>query len=73
MSEAAPGAQGMAPASFTSWRLSMGFSPQAASDALGVHMRTIQRYEAGSLPIPLAVHLACRYLTLRNTLLPLLA
>ena len=63
----------MTPSDLTSWRLALGLTVKAAGEALGLSLSTVQRYEAGSLPIPLAVHLACRYLTLRNTLLPLLA
>lgn len=52
----------MTPASFTAWRATLGLSQAEAANSLGVVKSTIQRYEAGSLPIPLAVQLATRYL-----------
>ena len=54
----------MTPAAFTSWRLSLSLSVDAAAEALGISRSTIQRYEAGTLPIPVSVALATRYLSI---------
>ena len=44
------------------WRARLGLSQKAAAKALGVHWRSIQEYEAGNLPVPKLVELACKYL-----------
>lgn len=44
------------------WRQRLGLSQEAAGEALGLHRRTIQEYEAGNLPVPKVVELACKQL-----------
>ena len=44
------------------WRIRLGLSQEAAAEALGLHRRTIQEYEAGNLPVPKVVGLACKQL-----------
>ena len=52
----------------TAWRLSLALGPKAAATALGLSLSTIQRYEAGTLSIPLCAALACRWLETERTL-----
>lgn len=58
---------------FATWRSRLNMTQQAAAEALGLHLRTVQRYDKGDDPAPRAVLLACAYLELRRrlTLLPL--
>ena len=53
---------------FVAWRQSLSLAQQGAAGALGLNLRTIQRYEAGTLPIPLCAALACRWLETERTL-----
>ena len=60
----------MTPSSFKSWRESLGFSQQAAADALGLSKGSIELYERGSrredgrpVVIPTTVQLACERVT----------
>ena len=57
----------LTPSEFRTWREGRGGHERAA-DELGLSASTIQRYEAGTLPVPLSVSLACRYLQLVATL-----
>lgn len=50
---------------FTAWRAALGLSQQAAADSLGIHLTTVQRYER-SIPIPVAISLACQALKIRD-------
>ena len=56
----------MTPAAFRRWRLSQRdpetgkhMRQQPAAEALGVSKSTVQKYEKGTLKIPLTVRLAC--------------
>lgn len=59
---------------FRRWRRGMGFTQEAAADALDLGKSTIELYERGSrrdgdrrpVKIPLVVSLACKMLTLRR-------
>jgi hypothetical protein len=53
---------------FLAWRQSLSLAQQGAAGALGLNLRTVQRYEAGTLPIPLCAALACRWLETERTL-----
>ncbi len=54
----------MTGADLRAWRESMGYSQQRASEALGLALRTVQRYEADDLPLSRHMALACGYLAL---------
>ena len=58
---------------FVSWRQSLSLAQLGAAGALGLNLRTVQRYEAGTLPIPLSVALAAKWLTAEKQLRALLA
>lgn len=47
------------------WRELLGYTQQDAADEFGVTRATIQNWEYGITPVPVAVHLASRHLTLR--------
>ncbi len=47
---------------FRAWRDNLGLTQEGAAEALDLHVNTIQAYEAGELPIPKVVELACRAL-----------
>jgi len=49
----------MVPADFARWRKLMGFNRTQAAEALGVSRNMPAKYEAGTVPIPLTVALAC--------------
>lgn len=53
---------------FASWREAQGLAQQAAAVALGLNLRTVQRYEAGTQDIPTPVALACRWLDTQRRL-----
>ena len=57
----------LTPSEFRAWREGRGGHSDVA-DELGLSASTIQRYEAGTLPVPLSVSLACRYLALVSLL-----
>jgi DNA-binding XRE family transcriptional regulator len=60
-----------APIEFAAWRERMGMTQQDAARALGLHLRTAQRYDAGEAT-PHPITLACAYLELVRTLKGLL-
>lgn len=49
----------MTPTDFARWRALMGLNRRQASEALGVSRNMPAKYEAGTVPIPLTVALAC--------------
>lgn len=53
----------MTPTDFRAWRKSLHLSQAAAAIALGLGKRTVEKYEAGELPVPKPVRLACAALT----------
>lgn len=53
---------GMDKQSLRDWRSRMDLTQRQAATTLDLHWRTIQEYEAGKLPIPRVVGLACRAL-----------
>jgi transcriptional regulator with XRE-family HTH domain len=58
---------------FSEWRAAMNLTAQQAAEALGLHMRTVQRYDtADDERIPKHVKLACAYLRLMRDLQALL-
>jgi|GEM_PF-3170251 len=50
------------PADLTKWRESMALSQREAAKALGVARQSYSNYEAGKVPIPKLVALACQAL-----------
>lgn len=52
---------------FTEWRTRLDLTQQGAAEALGLHLRTAQRYDKGTA-IPRAITLACAYLELKHRL-----
>jgi len=52
----------MSPESFKQWRKDMSYTQKQASEALGVCLSTIEKWEAGSHPIPAVALLATRAL-----------
>ena len=59
--------------SLPAWRNAMGLTQQQAAEVLGLHLRTVQRYEHGGEIVPSVVLLACQGLLLRRRLGELLA
>lgn len=57
---------------FAAWRSTLALTQHGAANALGLNLRTIQRYEAGTLNIPQAVILASRWLTTERQLFAIL-
>lgn len=58
----------MTSAELFAWRTRLGLSQQKAAAVLHYDIRTIQRYEKGTLDVPFLVEQLCRYLELRHTL-----
>ena len=52
----------MTPAEYTAARLAVGLTQQHLADALGVHIRSVQRREAGDFPITREAEMAIRTL-----------
>lgn len=57
----------MTPAAFRAWRRRMGWSQQAAANALGISRRTVINYEQGKPEPSRVVGLACAALALGIT------
>jgi transcriptional regulator with XRE-family HTH domain len=55
------------------WRSSLGLTQQQAAEVLGLHLRTLQRYERPGADLPRSLVLACDGLALRATLKNLLS
>lgn len=53
---------GMKPEELKAWRTWMRWSQRNAAEALGISRGSIQLYENGQQPIPLAIELACGFL-----------
>lgn len=49
----------MTPAEFTRWRSLMGLNRSQAAEALGLSRNMPGKYEAGTVPVPRYVALAC--------------
>jgi len=47
---------------FRVWRDNLGLSQREAAEVLDLRLNTVEAYEAGELPIPKVVELACRAL-----------
>lgn len=47
---------------FEAWRRNLGLTQEGAAEVLELSLNTVQAYEAGELPIPKVVELACRAL-----------
>ena len=52
----------MTAAEFTAWRERMRWAQQAAATALGLNLRTVQRYEKSPRPVPVSVGLGARWI-----------
>lgn len=52
----------MTPATLTTWMTRLGLNKAQAATSLGIARTTLDRYLAGSKPIPKLVELACRAL-----------
>jgi plasmid maintenance system antidote protein VapI len=49
----------MTPASFSAWMNRLKLNKSEAASALGIARSTLDRYLAGSVPIPQSIALAC--------------
>ena len=56
----------MTGAEFSVWRARLGWTQAFVAISLGVNLRTLQRWEKGTLPLSLPIALACRYLEIAS-------